>query len=118
MMTFDFDAFPDCFAAHVIARLKADRRTAPAAHEIKNGFPKSGAGSTPPRSAQAGAPAATPQGEALLKIQAVLQRTSLSKSTLYAKIKEGTFPEPVRLGARCSRWKSSELDNWLSHVGQ
>jgi prophage regulatory protein len=59
-----------------------------------------------------------PQGEALLRIQVVLQRTSLSKSTLYAKIKEGSFPAPVRLGARCSRWKASELDAWLSHVGQ
>lgn len=59
-----------------------------------------------------------PQGDALLKIQVVLQRTSLSKSTLYAKIKEGSFPQPVRLGARCSRWKASELDQWLSRIGQ
>lgn len=56
--------------------------------------------------------------EALLKLQAVQSRTSLSKSTIYAKIKDGTFPEPVRLGARCSRWKSSDLNNWLSQVGQ
>ncbi len=118
MMTFDFDAFPDCYASVLRARLQAACRITTTAHEIKDGFPKSGAGSTPPRSAQAGTPTTTQPGEALLKIQAVLQRTSLSKSTLYAKIKEGTFPEPVRLGARCSRWKSSELDNWLSHVGQ
>ncbi len=63
-------------------------------------------------------PSQPPHSEVLLKLQAVQQRTSLSKSTIYAKIKDGTFPGPVRLGARCSRWKTSELNSWLSLVGQ
>ncbi len=57
-------------------------------------------------------------GESLNKLPAVQHRTGLSKSTIYALIKAGKFPEPVRLGSRCSRWKSSDLDTWLSQVGQ
>lgn len=63
-------------------------------------------------------PSQPPHGESLNKLPAVQHRTGLSKSTIYALIKAGKFPEPVRLGSRCSRWKSSDLDTWLSQVGQ
>lgn len=55
---------------------------------------------------------------ALLKIETVIAVSGLSKSNIYAKLKAGTFPEPVRLGARCTRWRSADLNTWLLQVGQ
>jgi prophage regulatory protein len=55
---------------------------------------------------------------ALLKIETVIAVSGLSKSHIYAKLKAGTFPAPVRLGARCTRWRSADLHAWLLQVGQ
>ncbi|MDM0007875.1 AlpA family phage regulatory protein [Variovorax sp. J22G73] len=50
---------------------------------------------------------------ALLRCSYVTALTGLSRSTLYAKIAVGTFPEPVRLGPRCSRWRVRDVAAWL-----
>jgi predicted DNA-binding transcriptional regulator AlpA len=39
--------------------------------------------------------------------------TGLSISTLYRKVSAGQFPAPVRLGARCTRWKADDVRAWL-----
>jgi prophage regulatory protein len=44
----------------------------------------------------------------------VERRTGLKRSTLYAKIKNGDFPSPVKLGARAVAWPESEINTWLS----
>ncbi len=41
---------------------------------------------------------------------AVQAATGLSNTTLYARIKEGLFPPPVKLGPMISVWPSDELD--------
>lgn len=40
-------------------------------------------------------------------------RTGLSRSTIYAGIRAGTFPKPIRLGAQSVGWLESEIDAWL-----
>ena len=68
-----------------------------------------------PRSAAAWQPieaAALP--DALLKVRTVSAVTGLSASSIYRKIAAGKFPEPVRLGARCTRWKSCSVTAWLA----
>lgn len=35
------------------------------------------------------------------------------KSTIYAKIADGTFPKPIKLADRISVWKLSDLDKWV-----
>ena len=40
-------------------------------------------------------------------------KTGLSRSTIYEKIKDGTFPKPVKLGPRAGGWFDSEIDAWL-----
>ncbi|MCF8081810.1 MAG: AlpA family transcriptional regulator [Deltaproteobacteria bacterium] len=42
----------------------------------------------------------------------VEERTGLSRSTIYLRIKEGTFPAPVKLGARSVGWIEHEISNW------
>ena len=43
----------------------------------------------------------------------VEKRTGLSRSTIYLRIKNGTFPKPVKLGERSVGWIESEVDEWL-----
>lgn len=56
-----------------------------------------------------------PQSELrLLRLPAVLARVGLGRSAWYAMIAAGTAPQPVRLGARCSAWPSTEIDAWIA----
>lgn len=48
------------------------------------------------------------------RIPAVKQRTGLSRSTIYLRIAQGTFPAPVSLGARAVGWVESEVDERLA----
>ena len=44
----------------------------------------------------------------------VERQTRLSKATLYRMMKSGTFPRPVRLGARAVGWLKVEIDRWVA----
>lgn len=55
-------------------------------------------------------------GLALLRRAQVTQRTGLSRSTLYARIKAGTFPEPVYLTPSTPAWVASEVDAWIGNL--
>lgn len=44
----------------------------------------------------------------------VEDRTGLSRSTIYAGIRAGTFPKPIQLGAQSVGWLESEIDQWLA----
>jgi prophage regulatory protein len=50
----------------------------------------------------------------VLKRLAVQDKAGLSKTALYQKISEGTFPKPVRLGRKAVGWIESELDQWIA----
>jgi prophage regulatory protein len=52
--------------------------------------------------------------DALLKVQTVCAATGLSSATIFRKTAAGAFPAPVRLGARCTRWKSGDVRSWLA----
>ncbi|MDP2821698.1 MAG: AlpA family transcriptional regulator [Sulfuritalea sp.] len=43
----------------------------------------------------------------------VESRTGLSRSSIYAGIKAGTFPKPIQLGTQSVGWLESEIDAWL-----
>lgn len=45
----------------------------------------------------------------ILRCNQVKDRTGLSRSTIYLRINEGTFPKPVKLGARAAGWPSTEV---------
>ena len=49
----------------------------------------------------------------ILRLQAVIARTGLSRSTIYSKVKKGEFPSPVNLGERAVGWLDSEIESWL-----
>ncbi len=35
-----------------------------------------------------------------------------SKPTLHRKVKDGTFPAPVKIGARAVAWLTEEVEDW------
>jgi prophage regulatory protein len=49
----------------------------------------------------------------LLRLPDVKSITGLSKSTIYARIAEGTFPKQVPLGPRLVVWVESDIHNWI-----
>ncbi|MBS9404816.1 AlpA family transcriptional regulator [Halomonas sp. TRM85114] len=51
----------------------------------------------------------------LIKKEIVLDKTSLSKSSLYRLIKAGKFPPPVPLTGRAVAWLESEIDEWIDY---
>lgn len=56
----------------------------------------------------------TPEpSDRILRIKAVLDRTGLSRSTLYRKISRGHFPQQVKISERCAGWRESAVREWL-----
>ena len=49
----------------------------------------------------------------ILRRKQVQDRTGLSRSTIYLRIAQGTFPKAVSLGARAVGWVESEIEEWL-----
>jgi len=50
----------------------------------------------------------------ILPIEEVLNRTGLSRRTLYNEISEGRFPKPVQLTARRVGWPEIEIEAFLT----
>ena len=49
----------------------------------------------------------------ILRIKTVLERTGLSRSTMYRKMDNGTFPRNVKISTRCAGWRESSISAWL-----
>ncbi len=50
-----------------------------------------------------------------LRLTEVMARTGLSRSTIYVRMEQGRFPQPVSLGGRAVGWIESEVDEWMSN---
>ncbi len=53
--------------------------------------------------------------ERILRLNAVLDRTGLSRATLYRKINDGTFPAQLKLSTRCAGWRESAINEWMAN---
>ena len=49
----------------------------------------------------------------ILRLPKVKGQTGLSRSTIYLRVSEGTFPRPVSLGAHAVGWLEAEIQEWL-----
>lgn len=49
----------------------------------------------------------------ILRLPAVRQSTGLSRSTIYLRVAQGTFPRPVSLGGRAVGWLEHEVEEWV-----
>ena len=55
-----------------------------------------------------------PEPERILRMRTVLERTGLSRSTLYRKMRDGTFPKRVRISEHCCGWRKSAINRWIA----
>ena len=54
---------------------------------------------------------------AILRVNEVLAIVGVRhRATLWRWTKQGSFPSPVRLGARGVAWRRSDIDAWLSSL--
>lgn len=56
----------------------------------------------------------SPSINRILRLPDVKVRTGLSRSSIYAFIKDGKFPQHIALGARSVGWYESEVDAWIA----
>lgn len=54
------------------------------------------------------------QNQKILRLKAVMDWTGLSRSTIYAMIKNGLFPQSVSLGARSVGWLEADIQGWIT----
>jgi prophage regulatory protein len=54
----------------------------------------------------------------LWRLPTVVAQTGLSKSEIYRRINNGTFPKPLKLGARAVAWPAAEIDTWVKSLIQ
>ncbi|NCN86020.1 MAG: AlpA family phage regulatory protein [Sphingomonadales bacterium] len=52
--------------------------------------------------------------ERIIRLKTVLARTGLSRSTLYRKIAEGTFPCQIRISIHGAGWRESAVERWIA----
>ncbi len=50
----------------------------------------------------------------IIRLKTVLDRTGLSRSTVYRKIAEGTFPSQVRISVHGAGWHESAINRWIA----
>ena len=50
----------------------------------------------------------------LERLPSVVQRTTLSRSHLYALVKDGKFPKPLKLGSRSVAWRVEDVEAWIA----
>ncbi len=51
----------------------------------------------------------------LMPLRAVTQFTSLSRATVYRRIKDGPFPKPIKIGINRIAWRQEDLTAWLAN---
>lgn len=49
----------------------------------------------------------------IMRLKEVIEKTGLSRSTIYNLISQGKFPKQIDLGARSVGWVDTEIEDWL-----
>ncbi len=55
----------------------------------------------------------TDKPDRILRLATVLERTGLTRSTLYRKIAAGSFPRQISISTRCMGWRESAIETWI-----
>jgi prophage regulatory protein len=62
----------------------------------------------------AGGSVSMPEPDRIIRLKTVLSRTGLSRSTIYRKITEGTFPAQIRISVNGAGWRESDINRWIA----
>ncbi|WP_419765447.1 MAG: helix-turn-helix transcriptional regulator [Arcobacter sp.] len=47
-----------------------------------------------------------------IRIQDVMKKTGIARSTIWLWVKENRFPKPVKLSARITVWEEDKIQEW------
>lgn len=50
----------------------------------------------------------------LIRLSGVMKKTGLRKSWIYLLMKQGEFPQTIKIGARSVAWVESEVNDWIA----
>jgi prophage regulatory protein len=56
-----------------------------------------------------------PEPDRIIRLRTVLERTGLSRSSIYRKIAEGTFPAQIKISINGAGWHESEITRWVDN---
>lgn len=54
------------------------------------------------------------QPDRIIRFDAVRARIGLSRSTIYRKIAEGTFPAQLKISTNGAGWRESDINRWVA----
>ncbi|MBG6246587.1 DNA-binding protein [Candidatus Symbiopectobacterium sp. 'North America'] len=55
-------------------------------------------------------------GKRLIRVPEVLRRVGFSRTKMYDLIKEGRFPDKVKIGLRSVAFVENEIDAWIDNA--
>ena len=61
---------------------------------------------------------ATQAADGFLRLPQVLERIPVSRSGWWQGVKEGRFPQPVKLSPRVTVWRASDVQAYIEAVSQ
>ena len=50
----------------------------------------------------------------IIRMKTVLARTGLSRSTIYRKMAEGSFPAQLKISMNGAGWHESDINRWVA----
>ena len=51
--------------------------------------------------------------DSMLRAPEVMERVGLSRTTLWRRVRAGTFPAPIELGPNAIGWPASAITSWI-----
>lgn len=54
----------------------------------------------------------------LLRKKKVLERVPYSDTTLWRRVKDGSFPAPIRISANAVAWRESDIERWIAEKAE
>ena len=52
----------------------------------------------------------------LMTLKEVCARVGVCRTTIYNRIAERQFPQPVKVGSKSVRWRSDEIDEYIEQI--
>jgi prophage regulatory protein len=54
------------------------------------------------------------EAQKIIRLPEVVERTKISRSSIYSYVKTGTFPSPMKLSARSIGWLERDIETWIN----
>lgn len=54
----------------------------------------------------------------LLRLQEVLNRVPISRSSWWEGCRTGRFPQPIKIGPRTTVWRAEDIDAFIDNLGK